>query len=205
VPRVRAVPPRLSAPEGATVGDRSTASREPWARTALGRACAPHYWRRPGRGSRPRPPSSRFHGFGPHEPDRPAPRIGVDSLTFSIEYMRSPGRGVVEQTEVRKDRTPSTYAGGSSVCTSGDPIRSSKLRQCLARRRQPLTSRANYPIAMCVRPCNPPPPRLIERLEAAQVNVQAGDYSRLDAKFSGVWQKRRTDGGFWFAVAVSGW
>jgi hypothetical protein len=45
---------------------------------------------------------------------------------------------------------------------------------------------------------------LIERLEAAQVNVQAGDYSRLDAKFSGVLQKRRTDGGFWFAVAVSG-
>jgi hypothetical protein len=45
---------------------------------------------------------------------------------------------------------------------------------------------------------------LIERLEAAQVNVQAGDYSRLDAKFSGVWQKRRTDGGFWFDVADSG-
>jgi len=44
---------------------------------------------------------------------------------------------------------------------------------------------------------------LIERLETAQVNVQAGDYSRLDAKFSGVLQKRRTDGGFWFAVAVS--
>jgi hypothetical protein len=46
---------------------------------------------------------------------------------------------------------------------------------------------------------------LIERLEAAQVNVQTGDYSRLDAKFSGVLQKRRTGGGFRFAMAVSGW
>jgi hypothetical protein len=83
VPRVRAVPPRSSAPatrKCSTVGDRSTASWEPWAPTALGRACAPHYWRHPGRGSRPRPPSSRFHGFDPHEPNRPAPRIGVDSL-----------------------------------------------------------------------------------------------------------------------------
>jgi hypothetical protein len=27
---------------------------------------------------------------------------------------------------------------------------------------------------MRVRPCNPPPPSLIERLDAAQVNVQTG-------------------------------
>src|SRR5260370_13918621 len=72
-------------PEGSTVRDHSTASREPWAPTALGRACAPHYWRHPGRGLRPRPPSSRFHGFDPHEPNGPAPRIAFDSLTFSIE------------------------------------------------------------------------------------------------------------------------
>src|SRR5262249_37783386 len=52
----------------------------------------------------------------------------------------------------------------------------------------PMT--ANQPnlllIATRVRPYNPPPPASIERLWPAQVNVQAGGYSRIDAEFSAV-------------------
>jgi len=68
-----------------TVRDRLTAPREPRVRTDLGRACALHYWRHPGRGSRLRLPSSRFHGFDPHAPDRSvgASRAGIYSLTLS--------------------------------------------------------------------------------------------------------------------------
>src|SRR5258705_5177424 len=54
----RALPPPA---EGSTVGDRSTASREPGAPTALGRAGAPHNRRRPGGGSGRRQPPSRLH------------------------------------------------------------------------------------------------------------------------------------------------
>jgi hypothetical protein len=76
-----------------TVRDHSTASRGLQARPALGTPCAQHGKRRPGRGPRLRPPSSRFHGFDPQEPDRAALRTGIDSLTFSIKLMRSPGSG----------------------------------------------------------------------------------------------------------------
>src|SRR6266478_5598889 len=93
--------------------------------------------------------------------------------------MRSPGRGS-RRTDGSQKRPHATHIRRrliglhTVVCATATPSGRQKLRQCLARRRQPLTSRANYPIAMRVRPCNPPPPRLIERLEAAQVNVQAG-------------------------------
>ncbi len=123
----RALPPPA---EGSTVGDRSTASREPGAPTALGRAGAPHYRRRPGRGSRPRPPSSRFHGFDPHEPNGPVPRIGVDSLTFSMNRC-GPLAGESSNRRKSEKRTPLTYAGGSSVCTAATPSGRQKLRQML--------------------------------------------------------------------------
>jgi hypothetical protein len=157
---------------GARVGGRSRVSRKRRTRTAPGRACARRYGRHLGRGSLPQQPSSRFHGFAPREPNWlvAAPQSDSDSFDVSPSMDSIPWSGV-EQTEVKKDRTSPTNAGDSSHVPKAI-LGSSERHQ---KRTGPSRHRVNSPqLRLSVRPCSSPPPGLIERPEAAQVNVHAG-------------------------------
>jgi hypothetical protein len=94
-------------------------------------------------------------------------RSKVIHLTFSL-YKFGPLAGASNRRKSKKDRTSPTYAGASSRRTKAI-LGSSELWQA----HRPSRRGANLP-AMRVHPCNSPPPRLIERPEAAQVNVHAG-------------------------------
>jgi hypothetical protein len=153
------------------VRDRLRASRKPRARTAPGRACARRYGRYLGRGSPPQQPSSRFHGFARREPNWlvAAPQSDSDSFDVSPSIDSVPWSG--RRTDgKKKDCTSPTYPGDSSHRTKAI-LRSSEPRQ---KTHRPSRHRANSPQSrLSVRPCNSPPPGLIERPEAVRVNVCA--------------------------------
>src|SRR5215470_9193903 len=118
--------------------------------------------------------------------------------------MRSPGRGSRRTDGSQKSWHTTDVCWRLIGLHSGDPSGRQKAAPLLGASPTTANQPSQLPNRDVCTSLQSSPPRAIERLQAVQVNVQAGDYSRLDAKFSGVLQKRRTDGGFCFAVAVSG-
>jgi hypothetical protein len=140
---------KLSGPRSAAtmVRDRSDVWRKRRARITLVRGCAPHWPRHPGRGLRPRPPSSRFRGFDRCEPCRlvDVRRTGVDSLTFSHRMGSVPLRRKWPNSRSRKRTAHHRPTRATHRSAQRQRQQSSKLRQVLARCRRPPTSRANQP------------------------------------------------------------
>jgi len=127
---------KLSGPRPAAtmVLDRSDVWRKRRARIALVRACAPHWPRHPGRGLRPRPPSSRFRGFDRCEPCRlvDVRRTGVDSLTFSHRMGSVPLRRKWPNWRSRKRTAHHRPTLATHRSTQRQRQQSSKLRQLLS-------------------------------------------------------------------------
>jgi hypothetical protein len=77
---------------GSTLRHPRIEVRKPWMQATRARASAPHYRHRLDNGSRPQPPSSRFHGFDRRDSDRlvDVSRTGVDSFVFSHRIWFAP-------------------------------------------------------------------------------------------------------------------
>jgi hypothetical protein len=157
---------------GARVGGRSRASRKRRTRTAPGRACARRYGRHLGRGSLPQQPSSRFHGFAPREPNWlvAAPQSDSDSFCCSPSMDSIPCRA---SNRRKSKKTAHHQQMLATHRTYPKAILGPSERH--QKRTGPSRHRVNSPqLRLSVRPCSSPPPGLIERPEAAQVNVHAG-------------------------------